>query len=255
MRPFYMYALIIVLLCALPGAAETSSPVYRVVLDSDAKNEIDDQYAITYALKHPGLEVLGVNAAHFARPDSMDASYKEIKKIVQLMDLAGQVSVLQGAEHALVDRTTPQPSEAARFIVEQARASTETLYIVAFGALTNVAAAYLLAPDIAARVELYWLGGSFWPEGGREFNAENDPLALQVVMESPLPVHLIPAHGVGGLLGLTYIEAERRLRHTDPVGDFLVQRFKEIGDASRAIWDLSAPALLLHPEWGTQIRA
>lgn len=245
----------ILLALAWPGAARPSPARYRVILDSDAKNEIDDQYAITYALKHPEFQILGINATQFAQPGSMQQSYEEIKKILELMNLSGKIRVCRGAEHALVDRQTPQPSEAAQFIITQAKASTEKLYIVAFGALTNVASAYLLDPDIAARVELYWLGGSFWPEGGREFNAENDPRALQVVMDSPLSVHLIPAHGVGGLLGLTYYEASRRLRHTEPIGDFLADRFEQIGDASRAIWDLSAPALLLHPEWGERIQA
>lgn len=244
------------LLCfAYPTEARDSSSQYRVIIDSDAKNEIDDQYTITYILKHPQLRVLGINATQFARPGSVQESYEEIKKILDLMDLTDRVPVFRGAEHALADRKAPQPSEAAEFIIDQARKSTEKLYIVAHGALTNVASAYLLAPDIADRVELYWLGGSFWPGGGREFNAENDPRALQVAMESPLSVHLIPAHGVGGLLGLSFNEAKRHLEHTEPVGDFLVERFRQIGDASRAIWDLSAPALLLHPEWGRQIEA
>lgn len=240
---------------AHPTEARDSSPQYRVIIDSDAKNEIDDQYTIVYILKHPQLRVLGINATQFARPGSVQESYEEIKKILDLMDLTDKVPVFRGAEHALADRKTPQPSEAAEFIIDQARKSTEKLYIVAHGALTNVASAYLLAPDIADRVELYWLGGSFWPGGGREFNAENDPRALQVTMESPLSVHLIPAHGVGGLLGLSFNEAKRHLEHTEPVGDFLVERFRQIGDASRAIWDLSAPALLLHPEWGSKIEA
>lgn len=240
---------------ALLGAARLSSPKYRVIIDSDAKNEIDDQYAIAYALKNPDFQVIGINATQFARPGSMQEAYQEIKRILNLMGLANEIPVLHGAEQALPDRQTPQPSEAARFIVSQAKASTEKLYIVAHGALTNVASAYLLDPDIAGRVELYWLGGSFWPGGGREFNAENDVRALQVVMASPLSVHLIPAHGVGGLLALSYQEASRRLRHTEPVGDFLADRFRQIGDASRPIWDLSTPALLLHPEWGKQIQA
>jgi len=245
---------VILLALAWPAMAQPSSAKYRVIIDSDAKNEIDDQYAITYALKHPDLQVLAINATQFAQPGSMQQSYEEIKKILELMNLTNKVRVCQGAEQALIDRQTPQPSEAAQCIIAEAMASPEKLYIVAHGALTNVASAYLLNPDIAARVELYWLGGSFWPEGGREFNAENDPYALQVVMDSLLSVHLIPAHGVGGLLGLSYYEASRRLRHTERIGDFLAERFAQIGDASRAIWDLSAPALLLHPEWGKQIQ-
>lgn len=234
---------------------QPSPATYRVIIDSDAKNEIDDQYAIVYALKNPSLVVLGINATQFAQPDSVEQSYEEIATILQLMGVAGKIPVLRGAESPLADNRTARPSEAVQFVINQARASPEKLYVIAHGALTNIASAYLLAPEIADRIELYWLGGSFWPAGGREVNAENDTHALQVIMGSRLPFYLIPAHGVGGLLGLSYFEANRRLRHTEPVGDFLANRFEQIGDASRAIWDLSVPALLVHPEWGKQIQA
>ena len=37
----------------------------RVVIDTDAKNEADDQFAIVHALLSPTLDVRGLIAAHF----------------------------------------------------------------------------------------------------------------------------------------------------------------------------------------------
>ena len=37
----------------------------RVVIDTDAKNEADDQFAIVHALLSPTLDVRGIIPAHF----------------------------------------------------------------------------------------------------------------------------------------------------------------------------------------------
>ena len=42
-----------------------SDRVKKVIMDCDAGNEIDDQYAIAYALGCDKLDVLGINAVLF----------------------------------------------------------------------------------------------------------------------------------------------------------------------------------------------
>ena len=37
----------------------------RVIINTDAKNEADDQFAIVHALLSPSLDVRGLIAAHF----------------------------------------------------------------------------------------------------------------------------------------------------------------------------------------------
>ena len=37
----------------------------RVIINTDAKNEADDQYAIVHALLSPSLDIRGLIAAHF----------------------------------------------------------------------------------------------------------------------------------------------------------------------------------------------
>ena len=58
-----------------------------MVIDTDAKNEADDQFAIVHALLSPSLDVRGLIAAHFgtSRSDrSMEESREEIDLLLRL---------------------------------------------------------------------------------------------------------------------------------------------------------------------------
>jgi purine nucleosidase len=60
----------------------------RVIIDTDAKNEADDQFAIVHALLSPSLDVRGLIAAHFGTSRSnrsMDESREEIDLLLGLM--------------------------------------------------------------------------------------------------------------------------------------------------------------------------
>ena len=71
-----------------------SPPSYiaDAVLDTDAYNEIDDQYAIAYMLKSPErVNLKAIYAAPFSNPKSgynagkgMELSYNEIEKILAI---------------------------------------------------------------------------------------------------------------------------------------------------------------------------
>ena len=70
-----------------------------MVLDTDAYNEIDDQFAISYMLRsEEKLNVKAIYAAPFYNPnstspeDGMLRSYDEIKKIISLVVTATHVT-------------------------------------------------------------------------------------------------------------------------------------------------------------------
>src|SRR5919112_5476053 len=99
----------------------------RVIIDTDAKNEADDQYAIVHALLSASLDVRGLVAAHFGdsrSTTSMADSRKEIDYLLDLMKLHGQVTVANGAPAAIADEYTPQDSPGARLIVAESRLAT-----------------------------------------------------------------------------------------------------------------------------------
>jgi len=63
------------------------------MIDTDAKNEADDQYAIVHALLSPTLDVRGLVPAHFGTErstESMRESRAEIDLLLELMGLDGR---------------------------------------------------------------------------------------------------------------------------------------------------------------------
>ena len=161
-----------------------------VVLDTDAYNEIDDQFAISYMLRSPEkLNVRAVFAAPFfnakstSPEDGMERSYDEILKILHLAGADALASnVYRGSRGYLPNEKEPVDSPAARALVSlSAEYSTEhPLYVVAIGAITNIASALLMDPTLKEKIVLVWLGGnSIDSPDNAEFNRRTGRLRLR----------------------------------------------------------------------------
>ncbi len=139
----------------------------RMVLDTDTYNEIDDQFAVVYALLSPErLQVEALYAAPFFNPrssgpeDGMEKSYEEILRLLGRLDVSAEGLAFRGSTAFLADNAHPIESPAACDLVERAMASEDApLYVAAIGAITNVASAILLEPRIIERIVVVWLGG------------------------------------------------------------------------------------------------
>ena len=82
----------------------------RAIINTDAKNEADDQYAIVHALLSPTIDVRGLIAAHFGRERSqrsMEDSREEIDLLLGLLGREGDVRVANGAPGGLERRVDP----------------------------------------------------------------------------------------------------------------------------------------------------
>ncbi|MDD4745230.1 MAG: nucleoside hydrolase [Eubacteriales bacterium] len=168
----------------------------RILISTDCKNEADDQFALVHALMTPKFRIQGIIAAHFGRPDSMQLSFDEINRVLDIMDMTGAVPVLHGAEQALAaDGETVLPEGAASIIREARSDDPAPLFVLAWGPLTDVALAVRQAPEIAGKVNLIWIGGAAWPQGGPEYNLHNDIAAANIVMKSVMPVQMITSPG------------------------------------------------------------
>ena len=115
----------------------------RLITDTDAKNEADDQFAVVQALLSPKMDNVGLIAAHFGTdrvPDAMEASYRELETILDKMYLPKDVLLYHGAPHALPDRTAPVVSEGAELIVREAmKDDPRRLFVIFLGPLTDLA--------------------------------------------------------------------------------------------------------------------
>jgi purine nucleosidase len=233
----------------------------RMVLDTDTYNEIDDQFALVHTLLSADrvrLEAVYAAPFHNARStdpaDGMRKSYAEIKRILEMVGDSG-TPVLEGAGEWLTDLPGPVASPASADLIERALGPGQTpLYVVAIGAATNVSTALLMAPEIAGRVVVVWLGGNalHWPSA-REFNLYQDLRASQHLFDSGVPLVHVPCLNVADHLVTTRDEIEHYVRPYGQVGAFLADRYAEyVDDAparSKVIWDLAAVGWLLDPTW------
>jgi len=234
--------------------------VKKIILDTDAYNEVDDQFAIAYAMYSPNIELLSLNAAPFFNAlstspgDGMEKSYQEILKITKLADPEGKITppIYRGSDRILTDKKTPVISDAAKNIVDTVNASDELIYVVAIGAITNVASALLMDPSINDKMAVVWLGGHAysWPDT-REFNLWGDVKAAQVVFASGVALVQIPCMGVCSALTVSVPELRAFIGGKNPLCDYLTENVascsKDHFCFTRVIWDISAVAALANP--------
>jgi len=204
----------------------------RVIIDSDAHAEADDQYAIVHALLTPQFNVKALIGAHYgtrSEKDSMDLSYKEILKLLDLMDMKTVAPVLKGGCSALVDEKTPQVSPGAEFIVKEALCTDpRRLFVVCQGAITDLASAYLLNPAIANKLTVIWIGGPPYPAGGmEEFNMNNDINAANVVFDSDLDLWQVPMN-VYTLMKISFAELWEKVRPHGQIGKYLFDNMMQV---------------------------
>ena len=235
----------------------------RVIVNSDAKNEADDQYAIVHAILTSSFELHGIIAAHFGvHPDlsagTMTASLGEIHRLLKVMNLTGKIRVTSGAPRALPDAKTAVASAGAQLIIDEAtKDDPRPLNVLFYGPLTDMASALLMEPMIAQRkIHIVWVGGAENPPHyGNEFNLSNDVHAANLVMKSPLAVSQIP-YPLYGHFCVSYAELMEKVYPQGPIGKYLVEQLVEYNTRAmevmeyRSLGDSPAVGVLMAPHAG-----
>lgn len=234
-----------------------------VVIDTDTFNEVDDQFAVAYALlSRPKLKVEAVYAAPFfndrviSPSDGVDKSREEAQRLLGRLGDYGRVPIFDGSRQYMQAPLEPVDSPAARDIIRRARAHTpeNPLYVVGIAAATDIASALLLDPEIMKTTVIVWLGGNptYWPQA-REFNLSGDIYAAQVLFDSGCALVHIPAMTVSSHLLTTLAELKKELSGKNPLCDMLTERFEAYSENhfawSKEIWDIAAIARLICPDW------
>ena len=234
-----------------------------VVLDTDAYNEIDDQLALAYLLRSEKATVKALYAAPFfnerstSPADGMEKSEAEIRKILTLAERDDLQSVVfSGSRTYMPDENTPVDSPAARDLARRAAEYTTAhpLYVVAIGAITNIASALRMNPDIADRIVMVWLGGhaQHWPDT-MEFNMKQDVAAARVVFGCGAPLIQLPCMGCVDAFAISGAELQHWMLRKNQLCDYLVKNTTEAAEAyakgrpwSRVIWDVTAVGWLMN---------
>ncbi|MFN3664358.1 nucleoside hydrolase [Yoonia sp.] len=188
----------------------------KIIIDTDPGQ--DDAVAILLALASPAeIEVLGITAVAGNVPLPLTEKNTRI-----VCELAGRPDIkvyagcdaplsrpLVTAEHVhgktgldgpqMADPTMPlQDQHAVDFIIQTLRDEPSgTVTLVPIGPLTNIATAFLRAPDIIPRVqEIVLMGGAYFAVGNitpaAEFNIYVDPEAAKIVFAAGVPLVVMP---------------------------------------------------------------
>lgn len=190
-----------------PWAAD--QPAVRVIVDNDFAGDPDDLVQLAHHLLCPSVALRAVISSHLRPGDGFDpgphSAANGARRVAELaevlgVDLSGVLVV--GSEDALDDERTPKPSAGVdRIVAEARRTDTEQpLFVACGGGLTEVASALLLAPDVADRMTVVWIGGGEDPaiavpppgDPTPEYNLGIDLAAARVVLASRVPLWQVP---------------------------------------------------------------
>lgn len=248
---------------------ELPSGKIPVVIDSDTYNEIDDQYAVGYAILSPErMDIEAIYAAPYLNDrstnpaDGMEKSYDEILRLLKLLRHDAKGKVFRGSDRFFAKDRKPVESPAALDLIDRAMKPRSTpLYVLTLGCPVNVSSAILMEPKIKEKIVVVWLGGTThdWPSA-REFNLYQDVYASQVLFDSGVPLVQIPTKNVSEHLRTTAPEAELWLKGKSPLCDYLYEEFLDYYKVhtkgkpqpypwSKVIWDISVVAWVVNPEW------
>lgn len=199
----------------------------RVIIDTDAGIETDDDYAIVYALISPKMVVKGIVAEHFndmRGEGSMEESYREIATVLDHMGLKDKVPFYRGSPKPMGTEGCDPNAEGIDFIIEEAmRDDPMPLYFLGMGPITNLALALQREPRIADKMSVIWVGGGQMPGGFTEFNLNNDIQAANYVMSGTIPVSCVQTECYNGMkVGLSTLQT--KVKPCGEIGEYLFQQ-------------------------------
>ena len=234
----------------------------NVILDTDTYNECDDQFALSYLLKNQDIfNIETITVAPYSHKkfnesieEGQEKSYNEILKICKWLNFETANKVFKGA-NGYVSNGYNEENDAVNKIIEVALKNDKT-YIMAIGAITNIALAIKKEPKILEKIEVIWLGGhSLLQDNNLEFNFKQDIEAVKIVFESKVKLTIIPCKNVASNLRTSIYELNYYLKDKSELCNYLIDRFYNDGyhglRERRVIWDISVVAYMVNKKWFT----
>ena len=229
-----------------------------IIIDADTANEVDDLFALSGALSEPNFNIIGITASQFNTSPLASSNTALESKIIndKILKLANINSIpsLLGSPSPISDISNINNSQASNFIIKNARLYTNEnpLHIVILGSCTNVATAIINAPDILNKIKVYYLG--FWHNpktnlyNKNEFNSRNDPLAVNLLLNSlDLDLTIMTATTSQHLI-FKRNELDVYLSNNNSLGSYLIDRWdsydrwwndEDKGKKQWIMWDIA----------------
>ncbi len=233
----------------------------KILIDTDFGDDTDDTAAFRLALTCGCLDIMAVTTV-------FGDTKKRAEMVLDFLSLYGKKDVPVAAGHgkALIEREhsagadpiqypimknspkAPADILAEDLILQYVRENPD-LVILAMGAMTNIAMAFLREPGLMRHVKILAMGGAFF-DAKPEWNIACDPEAARLVMEQS--EHLI----LMGLDVTKYLKISPDMldswrRRKDPVMDYFlegVSLFQKATGFPVTFHDVLLIAYLLDPE-------
>ena len=232
----------------------------NVILDTDTYNECDDQFALAYMIKNQDIfNIEAITVAPYSHKNrnetvisGREKSYNEILKICNWLDFNTTNKVFKGAED-YIHNGYEEYNDAVDKIIEVALKNNKT-YIMAIGAITNIAIAIKKEPRIIDKIEVIWLGGNeLGYKDNLEYNFRQDIEAIKIVFESKIKLTILPCENVVSALKININTLKERIGNKSKLCDYLIDRFYNDGyhgiQKERVIWDISVIAYMINRNW------
>ena len=216
--------LILILILVACSAASAQSARMKVVLDTDIGTDIDDAWALGYALKSPSFQLLGVTVSD---ADTAQRAKLACKLLYRLGRTDVPVAVGRPTVAVPPDRIDyqftwaedfqaykPVPTPAVEFIAETIRRNPGEVTLIAVGPLQNIGDLVRRYPDVVPLVKrVVLMSGSVGPNAWSstavaEWNVKLAIPEAQAVYAASWPLTIVP------LDSTTYMRLEDRERDT-----------------------------------------
>jgi inosine-uridine nucleoside N-ribohydrolase len=272
-------SLLIILVACQNQPAKTEIKKIKILIDSDANNELDDQHALAYSFLNSDIfEVVGVTVNNTRNGDGIQGQFDEALRVIQLFKLEKSMPLLKGADKSyaeiepFINDSAFDGKPAVDFIIQEAlKMSGEKLVLIPVGKLTNIALAIKKEPAIVSKIKVVWLGSNY--PGPGEYNLDNDTTSVNPVIESGVEFEMVTVR-YGEPSGTAAVTVTREdvtanLKGKGPnsetaitgrhggtfsrFGDYSANLFEHIemhgNPPSRALFDMAAVAIVKNPHW------
>ena len=260
-----------------------------VIVDTDA--DLGDLMAITYLVKNPRIDVKAITTVG----NGMTHWEYGAKNILNLLDLLGHFSfsVAYGMQKSMSPVTSypahcrreadrvlgiklplsssePSALTAVELIAKICKTSRKKITFISFAPLTNLAAALKKYPEIKENIErVYIMGGLLQGEGnivGRPFGFKNrfaeynfflDAKAIEIVLNSKLPITIVPFDIAKSVFSKSLYEGLKENRKT-VAANFVYEILKPVVQGKKRtlkhLWAAVVSTLLTHDNIGTRVK-
>lgn len=205
----------------------------RVIVDNDFSGDPDALLALAHQLLAPRTRVPLLTSSFISEEFKVPGvipgqtarqGHDMAIELIRRLKPGQSPLVVSGAEGPM--KANREPGAAARAIVAEAmRDDPLPLIFSCGGPITNLAEALRLEPAIAGRMQVIWIGGGGYPDGGWEYNLAMDAEAARAVIErSKVPFWQVPQPAYRQM-GYSVAEMAADLRPISPFTRWLYDRF------------------------------